>query len=362
MPEAEREPDPPVTDADSDADAMSQLADDVPAATARRKRLTRQAAGRPVKRSRKPRCPACGYFFNAIESWTCPRCQADLREVGFTTATSVTQRFGALLRAIARRLRRRPRTGMACGRCEYPARGIGGFDCPECGSDLRQAGILDRDRISRAAAMGLAVTLWSLALVAATLLLSDWLSTWAIPQHMSRASSFHLITDGLTANLRGTGMATRWRGEAAPLRIMAVTLQSQNRFVALRLDFESDTYSSAYGITTDFVGKGDRDGDEGSGISGVVLVGALRRIGLDPNDTKVQAQARELTDAVFAVREDRFDPAAVKRFIVSGGTQTKMQPSASHRVLIPLYWLAIWLATSAGLAWLLWRRLPCTRT
>jgi len=32
--------------------------------------------------------------------------------------------------------------GAVCGKCGYSARGLPGLDCPECGSDLREVGIV----------------------------------------------------------------------------------------------------------------------------------------------------------------------------------------------------------------------------
>ncbi|XAM00010.1 hypothetical protein OT109_01215 [Phycisphaeraceae bacterium D3-23] len=36
----------------------------------------------------------------------------------------------------------RPRNIPACGKCGYPARGLNTFECPECGADLREVGIV----------------------------------------------------------------------------------------------------------------------------------------------------------------------------------------------------------------------------
>ena len=33
-------------------------------------------------------------------------------------------------------------TEPVCGNCGYPSRGLGSLDCPECGADLREAGII----------------------------------------------------------------------------------------------------------------------------------------------------------------------------------------------------------------------------
>lgn len=54
-----------------------------------------------------------------------------------------------------------------CGRCGYPARGLPSFTCPECGSDLREVGIIrpSRDYRRRVLLVGLA-TLGAVVLAA----------------------------------------------------------------------------------------------------------------------------------------------------------------------------------------------------
>lgn len=349
-----------------EGDDLARLAGDLPPVTMARKRRARRVVDRPALKSDRPRCPACGYFFDAIDSWTCPRCTADLREIGFDRPRdrAIMRRFAAMLRAIGRRLRRRPRSGMACGRCEYPARGVSGFDCPECGSDLRSS-IIDRDRIDRWGAAALAATLWTVLIVTAAMLLSDWLSTWAIPQHMSRRSGATLTGMGgfipdapdYVVNISATGAATQWRWQGkAPIAVMTVTIKRKNRFVALRLDVENDTYSSTSGIVDDYTGNADAAGDVGSGFTGAVLGNAMRPVGLDPKDAAVQAQGEQIIDAIFAVQDDTIDSLASGVFIVKGGTQVRVRPSQDHAVLIPLYWMALWLGVIAVVAWVLWRR------
>lgn len=61
-------------------------------------------------------------------------------------------------------------TEPACGRCGYPARGLGSLDCPECGADLRDVGIVTPALVHAfgggAAGCGLPLA-WTVGLIAA---------------------------------------------------------------------------------------------------------------------------------------------------------------------------------------------------
>jgi hypothetical protein len=54
--------------------------------------------------------------------------------------------------------------GARCGACGYSTRGIGGFECPECGKDLREVGMIPPGRITAGGPVprGVLVFLWLL--------------------------------------------------------------------------------------------------------------------------------------------------------------------------------------------------------
>ena len=59
-----------------------------------------------------------------------------------------------------------------CGQCGYLSKGAASFTCPECGSDLREVGIVRRDR-RRAFVVA---TCAGLAVAGATIVIGGWLS------------------------------------------------------------------------------------------------------------------------------------------------------------------------------------------
>ncbi len=367
MPAGAAEPEPAaesggaddVVDAATDVDEVARLAADVPAATTRRKRKARLVVGKRARQIRKPRCPSCGYFFNAIESWTCPRCAADLREVGFTQPRTVMQKVGAFFGALWRRIRRKPRSGIACGHCDYPARGITGFDCPECGSDLRTVGIIDRDRIHTGGAIALAVMLSTIVVAVAMFTLRGWMRTWAIPQYTTRSEVVQIIDarHGFDIDLSCQGAGTQWPWEAAPLTTMNITIRSAGRFAVVRRKVAGDSYTTVYGGVDDFRGRGDRAGDDGEFFTGSVLVAAMRHAGVNVNDPAAEARAVVVMDAIVRLESDDFDKAAMPGDLtVIHSRKDSMSPSRDHWILMDLYWLVIWLSVMGLVAVVIWRR------
>lgn len=82
---------------------------------------------------------------------------------------------------LGRRARVRSVQTPSCGRCFYPVRGLSTFSCPECGSDLREVGILT-PAMRRPLGPWLAILFWSLALPIPAMVISGLLSSVIIPE------------------------------------------------------------------------------------------------------------------------------------------------------------------------------------
>jgi|GEM_PF-3506580 len=67
-------------------------------------------------------CGHCGYAVRGLDSFTCPECGSDLREVGIVAPS--------------------PTTLSRCGNCGHTFRQLSTYDCPDCGADLREVGIV----------------------------------------------------------------------------------------------------------------------------------------------------------------------------------------------------------------------------
>jgi predicted RNA-binding Zn-ribbon protein involved in translation (DUF1610 family) len=68
----------------------------------------------------------------------------------------------------------------ACGRCGYDVRGLSSFTCPECGSDLREVGIV-RPRSRRGLDVGWKLLIlavgWPVGALALLLIVSPFVTT-----------------------------------------------------------------------------------------------------------------------------------------------------------------------------------------
>ncbi len=97
---------------------------------------------------------------------------ADLFEVIFFVVLGIVH-AAVISTAVFAVLMRRGAGPPACGVCHYAVEGLTSFDCPECGVDLRKAGITTQRPIKRAFTIALAAGLGVAFLV---ILTGAWLS------------------------------------------------------------------------------------------------------------------------------------------------------------------------------------------
>jgi predicted RNA-binding Zn-ribbon protein involved in translation (DUF1610 family) len=98
------------------------------------------------------RCGACKAELPDLSAWQCPTCGVDLHDAGIVAHTSLREHIRQSGYVLGRRLRRQSLGEPVCGRCRYPVRGLIGFVCPECGSDVRAVGA-PRPRFSAGAVL-----------------------------------------------------------------------------------------------------------------------------------------------------------------------------------------------------------------
>ena len=97
---------------------------------------------------------------------------ADLLEVMFFVVVGIIH-AAVISTSVFAVLMRRGVGPPACGVCHYAVEGLTSFDCPECGVDLRKAGITTQRPIKRAFTVALAAGLSVCFLV---ILVGAWLS------------------------------------------------------------------------------------------------------------------------------------------------------------------------------------------
>jgi hypothetical protein len=229
-------------------------------------------------------------------------------------------------------------------------RGIEGLVCPECGSDLREVGIVTPNT-RRAMSVWLKLGLWTLALPVAALLISLLLLRTVIPFSQTTKVQRTIFLDPpyLRTTLEVSGVQRHWQpamvdpnpGAPQTLRIEEVTRRA---VIQVNLNTGAYTYrNSAGGIV-----------QHASGFNGGVLADWLGTAGFNSNDPRV----RQLCDSAHAALTEIVQgPAVANKFThLSGpvGTPTGTAHPAyfwtvydeAHPAVIvalALLWLLVWI-------------------
>lgn len=238
-----------------------------------------------------------------------------------------------------------------CGGCGYCVRGIEGLTCPECGSDLREVGIVTPGNRRSVSQWWAYVALWTLALPFPALVLSMALLWTVIPfSQTTRAQRVVFLQEPyLNATLQISGMRRDWRPPLAdqnPAPPDALQVRELSKGISLEIDLRTGAYSYRQ---TD--GKVIR---RSSGFNGGVLADWLGTGGIDPTDQRVRA----LCDLAYpAIAEIAQGAAIANRFIPFNdptGRQLGIahpafiftqrgEPHPAVAVLLVLFWLMVWI-------------------
>jgi hypothetical protein len=184
-----------------------------------------------------------------------------------------------------------------CGKCGYCVRGIEGLTCPECGSDLREVGILT-SRHRRPATPWVYFALWTLALPIGAILVSVLLMRTVIP--FSQTSKVHRTIffqapPYLFTTLQVNGAAREWQPPLAqrtpiPPQILHVQDQGSGRWLEINMNTRGYSYRTTNGSLV----------QSGGGMNGGVLADWLGTCGINAADPRV----RSLCDAAYPALAD----------------------------------------------------------
>lgn len=127
-------------------------------------------------------------------------------------------------------------TEPSCGGCGYCVRGLETFTCPECGADLREVGILTPGQ-RRPLGRGMRLLLWSVAIVPLAIILTslvgDFITPYQITTTQSRVVFSHIPNANFIVRVTQEGKQTRMgRRYAArglvPPQEMRLKLEAKN--------------------------------------------------------------------------------------------------------------------------------------
>ena len=247
--------------------------------------------------------------------------------------------------------RRKAVTQPACGNCGYFVRGIATFICPECGQDLREAGIVtpathakgwSADPVLRAA-------LWTLLLpIPATILTVAAYESPLTPRvqfvTLDRTITGETEPFPETVQLRQHDVKEYWPlvqrpPASAPLHL---TLHISGRMAVLQLHLQSNTCEIYGGGGWQGLGTFDRS----------AVVQWLARAGFDAEeDARLLPIAQAIVDAVHDT--PNANPAPVHFGTGEGGASLVIaQPAVSRGGRVPVdwaplpyiaFWLLVWL-------------------
>ena len=159
-------------------------------------------------------------------------------------------------------------TEPSCGSCGYCVRGLETFTCPECGSDLREVGILtpgQRKPLSR----GMRLLLWTIAIAPPAIILTSLLGNMITPYQVTttrqRVIFSHIPHTNFVVRVIQEGKQTRTgrrytvQQTPAPPQEMRLTLESKNssNILSVKLGDGSHRFNDANGAAKSGAGPFD---------------------------------------------------------------------------------------------------------
>lgn len=253
----------------------------------------------------------------------------------------------------------------SCGKCGYPVRGLTSLNCPECGSDLREVGIVT-PRTAREAGPLVWAVVWTVVLPWPAIGLSALLAATALPRGVETNMRRVIFVQApylnaiIQANMTGRGVRYGQHGPPRPVPVTQLTLelQTQRTVGPLTVDLASGTsrYTDAAGQAVTRPGPFD---------PGAVLAW-LGSAGFDTTDPKIQARAADVHAAAQEI------PQAQNKVSYLGKEPDGSQVVTAHPSFITTMprpnpwtmlgvlglWVVVWLA---GIVWIV-RRNPTRLT
>ena len=119
-------------------------------------------------------------------------------------------------------------TQASCRHCGYPARGLASFDCPECGADLRQRGVIAPAHANRGLVGIAVVSVWTVVVLTLGTLSYGWAQHW-LPHEMARFEKVLLVPKSgekaILLRAKANGQRWGWLDEhRLPLSDVGLTL------------------------------------------------------------------------------------------------------------------------------------------
>lgn len=236
-----------------------------------------------------------------------------------------------------------------CGKCGYSVRGLDSFTCPECGSDLREVGILtdDRRRFTRPI---IHAALWTLVLPIAALAASSFLMHFALPvvreQHLQRVVFCQYPQLNATFTIKQDGRKTSWGGErrnvVVPVTAMTITTGQ---------DVDHQLHVNLITRGYDFLDSAGRTVSASSGFNAAALLRWLSTQGFNATDPLVGAGAADVITCIDEIPtgQGRFSRFSVRNSMADitahpTWSYTMIGVSPWTTISLTAFWILVWVA------------------
>jgi hypothetical protein len=248
--------------------------------------------------------------------------------------------------------------GPVCGNCNYTVRGTPTFICPECGSDLREVGILSPRLQTTTLGPLLRGALWTGCLVVTAAIVNAYAFRYVIPVVVSKTTTSTLISPRSGQYARVI-IQTSWSqftwpqsqlNAASVPGSVKVTLVPWRNGMPITLRVPDDRLGYEY------VGAGGRMIRQSSGLNGAVIRNWLRTIpdpeldSIDTGDPYLRAESEEIARAIAhslinsnGIIVQTNTPGSSFSVVVNGSAAGAAMWQPAYPIAFTV-WFVIWLA------------------
>ena len=240
----------------------------------------------------------------------------------------------------------------ACGKCGYFVKGLTTFTCPECGSDLREVGIMTAGSRRPLSALAKGI-IWTIALPLPALLVSSLIVALGPQDH--RHSDHRVLSPSSRAYVQ-IALAAEARGPSAgSLRMEKLSFRlTPNPNSTVPTGFGELTVDpSSFGYR--YVRPDGRTIAAPSGLDAKVILDWMSPAGINVADSVIQTEAGELVAQAQAMCTGGGPVVATPSFTsLRQSSSGRSSPAFWLTAVLVAFWPGVWLA---GL-WYIIRRRP----
>ena len=252
----------------------------------------------------------------------------------------VAEAIAVVVLLAARRRRKNAPALPSCGKCGYVVQGLPTFTCPECGSDLREAGIITSTQRRPFGPLARA-SLWTLILPVPALLFTVLAAMTILPTRVTRNETWDLVgpASGAYGGLRvlAKGDMLSWPSQPATPALTQISFEwaagDPPRVGPLAVDLQTKGYRYQKADHTRVAGE--------SGCDAGVIRDWLRENGVDVTSAGVEAEINALAGIVTAGNLNAI-PSAVFASASKSAGGGYISPGGDPRLLLG-FWLVVWL-------------------